>query len=421
MTDDRCDTLNGESDKPMHIAFAYLDGHVWTGGFNYLRNLLAAVHSLEKSERPEIALLVPAEATPNDYQPLTPCVDRVLTMPREPSWPWTLRRWRTSAREWLGMAPTIHTYLRAQSVTCLFSMEEYGPYFRMPLLTWIPDFQHCRLPEMFPEEERKERDRRYARIARNATRVIVSSRDALNDLALVAPKAVDKARVLSFVAQVPAGLYNSDPTWVCERYNLPRRFFYLPNQFWKHKNHLVVLQALELLHSRRPEITVVCTGDTRDYRHSQYFAQLQDRIAETGLNDNLVILGKVPHEDVLQLMRQSVAVLQPSLFEGWSTLVEEAKSIGKRIIISDIPVHREQRPPAAVFFDPRNAEALAGCLEEAAASYTAGPDIELEAHARDRLPERARQFGMALVQIVREAVELEEGTAVRVPEVSAEP
>ncbi len=406
--------MNRESDKPVNLAFAYLDGHVWTGGFNYLRNLFAAVHSLEKNERPEIALAVPAEATPSGYELLTPYVDRVLTMPREPSWPWTLRRWRTNARERLGMAPTILPYLRAQSVTCLFSMEEYGPHFRMPLLTWIPDFQHCRLPEMFPEEERKERDRRYARIAQNATRVIVSSGDALNDFTQIAPQSVSKARVLSFVAQVPAGLYDSDPVWVCERYNLPQRFFYLPNQFWKHKNHLVVLQALELLHARRPDIVVVCTGDTRDYRHSQYFAQLQDRITETGLNNNFVILGKVPHEDVLQLMRQSVAVLQPSLFEGWSTLVEEVKSIGKRLIISDIPVHREQQPPAAVFFDPRNAEALASCLEEAASSYTAGPDGDLEALARERLPERTRQFGVRLVEIVQEVAQVAEKTATRV-------
>lgn len=396
--------MNKGTDKPVHLAFAYLDGDIWTGGFNYLRNLFAAVRSVEETVRPEIALLVPSETNPNGYEPLEPYVDRVLYMPREPALPWTLRRWRTNARERLGMAPTILPYLLAQSVTCLFSMEEYGPHLKLPLLTWIPDFQHCRLPEMFPEEERKERDRRYERIARNATRVIVSSKDALNDFAQIAPHSVSKARVLSFVSQVPAGIYDSDPAWVCERYNLPQRFFFLPNQFWKHKNHLIVLQALELLHARRLEITVVCTGDTRDYRHGQYFADLLNRIPKMGLKDNFTILGKVPHEDVLQLMRQSVAVLQPSLFEGWSTLVEEVKSIGKRIIVSDIPVHREQNPPAAVFFDPKNPEMLASCLEEAYTSFTAGPDIELETMARDQLPERTRQFGMRFIETVQEVV-----------------
>ena len=396
--------MNRAGGSPALIAFAYLDGGIWTGGFNYLRNLFAAVQSLEKSTRPEIALLAPAEATPNGYAALAPLVDRVLTLPREPAWPWTIRRWRTMARERLGLTPTILPYLRKQSVTGVFSMEEYGPHFKMPLLTWIPDFQDCRLPEMFPDEERQERSRRYARIAQNATRVIVSSEDALNDWVRLAPQAAGKGRVLSFVSQVPAEIYDSDPASVCEHYNLPQRFFYLPNQFWKHKNHQVVLQALELLRAQHPDIKVVCTGDTRDYRHSQHFAQLQDTIAAKGLGSNFIILGKVPYEHVLQLLRQSVAVLQPSLFEGWSTLVEEVKSIGKMIVVSDIPVHREQNPPAAVFFDPQNPEQLAICLKEVFSAKMAGPDSELEAQARAHLPERTREFGMRFVDIVEEAV-----------------
>lgn len=403
--------MNTAGDNPVRLAFAYLDGGVWTGGFNYLRNLFAAVQSLEKSTRPEIALLAPAAATPNGYAALAPLVDRVLTLPREPDWPWTVRRWRTIVRERLGLAPPILPYLRAQSVTGVFSMEEYGPHFKMPLLTWIPDFQDCRLPEMFPDEERQERSRLYARIAQHATRVVVSSEDALNDWARIAPQAASKGRVLSFVSQVPAEIYNSDPAGVCERYNLPQRFFYLPNQFWKHKNHQVVLQALELLHAQHPDITVVCTGDTRDYRHSQHFAQLQDTIAVKGLGSNFIILGKVPYEHVLQLLRQSVAILQPSLFEGWSTLVEEVKSIGKTIIVSDIPVHREQRPPAAIFFDPRDPEQLANCLQEVFFSKMAGPDVQLEAQAKAQLPERTRQFGKRFVDIVEEAVRSAQGSA----------
>lgn len=396
--------MNKTSTTTLRLAFAYLDGSIWTGGIHYLRNLFAAVRALEKSLQPEIALLVPAGISPASYELLDPYLDRLLTVPREPTPSWTLNHWYARAREGLGIAPPLLSYLRAQSVACVFSTEEYGSHFKMPLLTWIPDFQHHRLPELFPEEERQERDRRYRRIEQNATRVIVSSRDALNDWAHFAPESAGKARVLPFVAQVPAEVYGSDPAWVCERYNLPQRFFYLPNQFWKHKNHQVVLQALELLHPQHPEITVVCTGDTRDYRHSEHFSQLNDTIAAKGLSSSFIILGKVPYEHVLQLMRQSLAVLQPSLFEGWSTLVEEVKSIGKKLIVSDIPVHREQKPPAAIFFDPRDPDALASCLKEAAASYAAGPDNDLEKMARDQLSERTRQFGTRFMEIVQEGV-----------------
>lgn len=403
--------MNQGSDMSLHLAFAYSDGILWTGGLHYLRNLFAAMRSLEEPLQPEISLLVPPKLSRDSYGLLEPYLDRLLYMPAGPTRSWKLNHWYARAREWLGIAPPVLSYLRTQSVACLFSTEEYGPHFAMPLLTWIPDFQHHRLPEMFPDDERRERDRRYRRIEQYATRVIVSSRDALNDWARFAPEAMSKARVLSFVAQVPAEVYSADPVWICNHYHLPQRFFYLPNQFWKHKNHQVVLRALDLLHAQHPEIVVVCTGNTRDYRHSQHFAQLQDMIAAKQLATNFIILGAVPHEHVLQLMRQSLAVLQPSLFEGWSTPVEEAKSIGKSIIISDLPVHREQDPPAAAFFDPHDPEQLAHCLKDVFVVKAAGPDVELEAQARAQLPERTRQFGARLIDIAQEAVRSAEGTA----------
>jgi glycosyltransferase involved in cell wall biosynthesis len=112
----------------------------------------------------------------------------------------------------------------------------------------------------------------------------------------------------------------------------------------------------------------------------------------------------VPHNHVFQLMRQSLAVLQPSLFEGWSTTVEEAKSVGKSVILSDIPVHHEQDPPAAVYFDPHDPEALADCLMRTFGEKKPGPDYELEAMARERLLKRINQFGRTFFEIVREVV-----------------
>ena len=70
-------------------------------------------------------------------------------------------------------------------------------------------------------------------------------------------------------------------------------------------------------------------------------------------------------------MRGAAAVVQPSLFEGWSTVVEDARALGKRVFLSDIPVHREQRPAGAVYFDPHRPEVLA---DEIARTWDALPD-----------------------------------------------
>ena len=72
-----------------------------------------------------------------------------------------------------------------------------------------------------------------------------------------------------------------------------------------------------------------------------------------------MILGKSPYQDVQALTIESKALINPSLFEGWSTIVEEAKSLGKRIILSDINVHKEQNPDGGIYFPVHDAEKLA--------------------------------------------------------------
>ena len=64
-------------------------------------------------------------------------------------------------------------------------------------------------------------------------------------------------------------------------------------------------------------------------------------------------------------MRLSHSMINPSLYEGWSTTVEEAKSLGVPMLLSDIPVHREQAIGKAQFFDPHSVNDMASKLLEA--------------------------------------------------------
>ena len=397
--------------RPLRIAFLYMPslGKSWTAGTHYLKNLFLALRSLENDLQPEIVLLVAHKAKPDSYQSLSPYIDHVLHTP-PPKWRdfWQRQMLRIKQRFafWPTLEPSLGPHLCKHKVDVIFSRGEFGPRFRLPLLTWIPDFQPLRLPEMFSPADIQNLTKNFAKNANRASRVILSSQDALHDFEQFATEAAHKGRVLSFVAQLPAEIYDSDPAWVCDHYHLPRRFIYLPNQFWKHKNHEMVVEALCIAKAKQPAITVVCTGNTNDYRHPLYFGELWATISAKGLRDNLIILGLVPHQHLFQLMRQSIAVLQPSLFEGWSTTVEECKSVGKTIILSDIPVHREQAPHQAFYFNPKDPEALANCLVNVFNKKEPGPDYELEALAREQLPKRTRKFGQTFVDIVKEIVSI---------------
>ena len=62
-------------------------------------------------------------------------------------------------------------------------------------------------------------------------------------------------------------------------------------------------------------------------------------------------------------MNASTALLNPSLYEGWSTTVEEARSAGVPMLLSDLTVHREQAGDRAAYFSGGDAEGLANLLQ----------------------------------------------------------
>ena len=80
------------------------------------------------------------------------------------------------------------------------------------------------------------------------------------------------------------------------------------------------------------------------------------------LNNEIKFLGFIPREDQLNLIKISLGVIQPSLFEGWSTVIEDAKALEKFIFASDLPVHREQAQTNIEFFDPLEPNSLAKLL-----------------------------------------------------------
>ena len=58
-------------------------------------------------------------------------------------------------------------------------------------------------------------------------------------------------------------------------------------------------------------------------------------------------------------MKKAEGIIQPSLFEGWSTVVEDAKAMNQTVVASNLNVHIEQLDCNAIFFDPNNVKSLA--------------------------------------------------------------
>jgi glycosyltransferase involved in cell wall biosynthesis len=379
------------------IAIPQIGSSAWTGGITYQNNLMFALsHFAPHIEVMEI--ISDAERAVPEWKA------KIITL---------LRKSHSLLPEKLADFFYGH-YKHATSsikpttdvIDAVFSLGYYDKNVQVANLAWIPDFQHVHLPEMFTEQELTARDNGYRYIAKNSTLVVLSSKNALKDFREFSPEYAQKGRVMQFVAHVPAGIYDNDPSDVCGTYKLPDKFIYLPNQFWKHKNHFLVLDALKLMKDKGITPHLVLTGNIADHRNPDFFKSLKDRISSFGIESQISILGLIPHEDVYKLIRQAAFILNPSLFEGWSTTVEETKSVGKKILLSDIEVHVEQAPPKALYFNPKDAADLAEKLDDMWNSSSAGPDRELEQQARDQFPARMKQFADTFTEITKEAIAL---------------
>jgi hypothetical protein len=218
---------------------------------------------------------------------------------------------------------------------------------------WIPDFQEKYLTNLFDVEEIKRREVRQLKITSSINDLVLSSNSAFKDLKIYYPNYLSKVSILKFAVALPHyNLKSIDE--LCEKYNISQTYFFCSNQFWVHKNHFIILKAILELKIQGVELMVVFSGNPNDYRNPNYFGELNDFVKNNGLEQNVRILGFIDRVDQIGLMKYASAIIQPSLFEGWSTVIEDAKALGKLVIASDIDVHREQLGNYGKYFEKNN-------------------------------------------------------------------
>ncbi|MES2679851.1 MAG: glycosyltransferase family 1 protein [Bacteroidota bacterium] len=224
---------------------------------------------------------------------------------------------------------------------------------------WLYDFQHKFLPGLFKEEEIKKRERVFEQIAAKAQVIVFSSNDALSHFNRYYPASNAERHVFNFVSLLDHN-FDLDKTTI----HTPRDYFIVCNQFWPHKNHLVVLKALDQLLKQKKSVHVVFTGRYDDERNKTYVDELNEFINRNHLQKHVTFTGFISREEQVTLMANAMAMIQPSFFEGWSTVIEDAKALNKFLLASDIAVNREQIKKNVRFFKPDDSEQLAAQLAE---------------------------------------------------------
>lgn len=230
----------------------------------------------------------------------------------------------------------------------------------VPWIGYLYDYQHAYFPEFFNPKEVATRNAQFQGMLASARHVIVNAQAVADDIKRFNPDHEAEIIVLPFSAA-------PNPKWLglaqadLEKYDIIGPYFIISNQFWQHKDHITAWHALALVLRKNPDVQLVCTGETHDYRNPDHFSILLQLAEELGIAHQLKILGLIPKTEQIRLMRSSVAMVQPSLFEGGpgGGAVFDAISLGVPCIVSDVQVNRELKEPGVVFFKARDPVMLA--------------------------------------------------------------
>ena len=344
--------------KRIALIFSYNEN--WIGGTYYILNLAHALNTLPDEQKPEIALFT---STQKEFEYFAD----------ETKYPYLFFFEMGSSLRERVIRKVTYLLLKKQffkqtkrkiKLRNEFDMvfPNPGAFFKKLIdkkkkVYWIPDFQEDYLPHFFSKEEVVKRKLYQTRIALLPGKLVLSSIDAQNDFNRLYPFAVCKQYVLPFAVTHPK--YNDIGIDELKRkFKIDRNYFYTPNQFWVHKNHKIIIESVELLKKDIEDILVIFSGKENDYRNTAYVDDLKRMVKEKGLEKNILFLGFIDRKEQLCLMKNAIAIIQPSLFEGWSTVIEDAKAMNQFVIASDLRVHKEQLVQNALFFNPDDKNSL---------------------------------------------------------------
>lgn len=341
------------------ILFNGLGNRGWIGGLYYLKNIIFSCLQSEKIKNSfdMVVLIDPKHADIFDCFADTDGVE-LRIFAGESKWKLMLYEMRLI---WM------------QGVKYCYALElnKIGRFFKRKGIFWIPDFQHRTLPEFFSQEELARKQEKDTEMVMSKNPMVLSSLDAKNDLERFYPGYRCKIEVVHFVSYIEPEIRVITPELeekVREKFGLKKKYIYLPNQFWQHKNHIVAVRAIEELKKRGAlaDHDFVFTGNLEDYRNPAYINRLKEIMEAPQVADAIRLLGFVDRTEQLCIMKNAQFIVQPSLCEGWGTVLEDAKVLDKTVLLSDIPVHREQKNEKCRLFHPNEPEELANLMEQLA-------------------------------------------------------
>ena len=274
--------------------------------------------------------------------------------------------------EWtLGGDPNdpISYFLRGPSIARRFGPDDlfHAPYRILPLgapersVITMHDAMQVVCPELvFPNPWQRPILHRYWSFAvrsslRRASRILAVSHYSAMDSARIEPDAETRMRVTHLGVDAVFRQMSPEEALSKSADLMPvgRRFFLVLGGGYPNKNHVAAVMAFARTFRDADDVYLLIIQRERTLP-----AELVEALDQNNLRHRVIVRGGISTETLVALYGRAVALVFPSLYEGFGLPVLEAMASGCPVIATNLTAVPEVAGDAAITCDPRDEDTL---------------------------------------------------------------
>ena len=236
---------------------------------------------------------------------------------------------------------TIKKLDNEHSIWIMPSQDYFGALFEGKKIVCVHDLMH--LYSHFSETssflKKKVRNLRYKLIARDSNIILVDSLYGKNQF--LDNYQFDKKKIFPFDFFVLKKKIKKKIK------NLPKKYIFYPAQFWPHKNHEKLVEAIKVASIKIPDIKLILCGF-----NDKNYSKIRKLVNKLKLNKNILFFGYIAENEKNYLYKKARSLIMPTFFGPRNIPPIEAILNNCPILISDIFESRKQCGDCALYFNP---------------------------------------------------------------------
>ncbi len=285
--------------------------------------------------------------------------------------------------------------IRKEKIDILFLVYQgtFLPNYKVKILSPVHDLMH-RYEGDFPEVSKAYESREiYMKcFAKYASCILVDSKLGKQQFEESYRNELYKQKkVISLPFVVPEHILHVTDEYI----ETPEKYVFYPAQFWKHKNHLNLVKAINILKEQIFDIHLILVGSEKNN-----YKEIRHYIIEHDLEKYVTILGFVSDGNITYLYKHAVGMIMPSYFGPTNIPPLEAMALGCPVAVSNKYAMPEQVGSAGLLFDPNSPKEIAKCIKQLWIDEGLREKMKKEGYQRIQRWTRDK-FALRLIRIIK--------------------